>query len=505
MQAVNFLRMLKTGNMLRSTHSLFLIKKLRLSSVLFRNSSVGVKGEPAKPNIQTSVPGPKSQQLLEELSSLQQTGSVQLFADYDKCIGNYFVDADGNTFLDAFTQISSIPIGYNHPKLMEAFKDEHYLKELVNRPALGVFPSLSWPEMLKNVLMSVAPSGLNCVATMMCGSCSNENAYKSVFMWYRNKDRGGKMDFTPEEMESCMINQPPGAPSLSILSFKGGFHGRTFGALSTTRSKAIHKLDCPAFDWPVAPFPRYKYPLDQHQRENCEEDQKCLEQVEEVIQKYHKKGIPVAGMIVEPIQAEGGDNEASPDFFKNLQKICKKNGIALIIDEVQTGCGPTGKMWCHEHFNLPSPPDIVTFSKKMLTGGFYFSEEFKPLHPYRVFNTWMGDPGKLILLKQVLTVIKNDNLICQTQETGKYLKEGLHQLENEYPNIINSVRGRGTFLAYNAPTTELRDKINNTLKKNGVLSGVCGEKTIRIRPALIFEKKHAEIYLDTLRNIFKEF
>lgn len=89
------------------------------------------------------------------------------------------------------------------------------------------------------------------------------------------------------------------------------------------------------------------------------------------IYHYFLLDYPVAGIIVEPIQSEGGDNEASPYFFQQLQKIAKKHGAGLLIDEVQTGGGATGKMWCHEHFNLESPPDIVTFSKKMLTGGFY--------------------------------------------------------------------------------------------------------------------------------------
>ncbi|KOB67610.1 4-aminobutyrate aminotransferase, partial [Operophtera brumata] len=208
--------------------------------------------------MKTEVPGPKTKKLLQELESMQQAGSVQLFADYDKCIAD-------------------------------------------------------WPEKLRNVLLSVAPSGLNNIATMMCGSCSNENAYKAVFMRYRTTQRGGATTFTPEELESCMLNQAPGSPNMSILSFEGSFHGRTFGALSTTRSKPIHKLDCPAFDWPVAPFPRYKYPLNENQRENLEEDNKCLEQVADTIEKYNAKGNPVAGIVVEPIQSEGGDHEASPD------------------------------------------------------------------------------------------------------------------------------------------------------------------------------------------------
>ena len=80
---------------------------------------------------------------------------------------------------------------------------------------------------------------------------------------------------------------------------------------------------------------------------------------------YH----PRAGIVVEPVQAEGGDNHASPSFFRQLQKLCHKFGAAFIVDEVQTGCGATGKFWAYEHWNLETPPDFVTFSKKMLTGG----------------------------------------------------------------------------------------------------------------------------------------
>lgn len=212
---------------------------------------------------------------------------------------------------------------------------------------------------------------------MMCGSCANENAYKNLFIAYRRKERGENVQFTQEEMETCMVNRSPGSPNLSILSFHGAFHGRTFGCLSTTHSKAIHKIDVPAFDWPIASFPKYRYPLEDNKRENDDEDRRCLAEVEDLIVKYKKKGIPVAGIVVEPIQSEGGDNEASPEFFQKLQRIAKKHGAGLLMDEVQTGCGPTGKMWCHEHFNLDSPPDIVTFSKKMQLGGYFHTEDMR--------------------------------------------------------------------------------------------------------------------------------
>jgi 4-aminobutyrate aminotransferase/(S)-3-amino-2-methylpropionate transaminase len=131
---------------------------------------------------------------------------------------------------------------------------------------------------------------------MMCGSCSNENAFKAICIWYANKNRNGK-PFTDEELKSSMYNKAPGCPTVSLMSFEGAFHGRTFGntkkkrkifgnsyfnflgALSCTHSKAIHKLDIPSFDWPIAPFPRYKYPLEENERENNKDDERCLARV----------------------------------------------------------------------------------------------------------------------------------------------------------------------------------------------------------------------------------
>uniref|UniRef100_A0A0A9YM18 (S)-3-amino-2-methylpropionate transaminase n=1 Tax=Lygus hesperus TaxID=30085 RepID=A0A0A9YM18_LYGHE len=462
-----------------------------------------VPGEPEGPSMKTSsVPGPKSQQLIKELEKIQQAGSVALFADYDKSIGNYMVDVDDNVFLDVFSQIASIPVGYNHPGVLKLLSDPHNVKTIANRPALGVMPGADWPEKLKSVLLSVAPPGHNQVTTMMCGSCSNENAYKMMFMNYMKKKRGGD-DFTKEEMDSCMINMPPGAPKLSILSFKGAFHGRTLGVLSTTHSKAIHKLDVPAFDWPIANFPQYKYPLEEFKRENQQEDEKCLAEVEELIVKYSKIA-PVAGITIEPIQSEGGDNEASPEFFQKLQKITKKHGCGYLIDEVQTGCGSTGKMWCHEHFNLESPPDIVTFSKKMQLGGFYHSSDFMVKGAYRIFNTWLGDPGKIVILQGVVEAIKKDNLLKQVQDTGKVLRSGLDSLEKKYPQHINSIRGRGTFLAFNAPNPGQRDKIVGNMKQEGVIIAGCGDLAVRLRPALVFQPHHAEIFLGKLEKVLSQ-
>lgn len=459
--------------------------------------------EPSGPHVtSTSLPGPKGLELMRSLDKIQQTGSVKLFIDYEKSIGNYMVDADGNTFLDIITQISSIPLGYNHPAMIEALRDQANMAEFINRPCLGFLPPKQFKDRISNALLAVAPKDLGEVQTMACGSCSVENALKAAFLRYRDLERGGQPP-SPEELKTTMYNQEPGSPRLSAMSFDGGFHGRTFGALSCTHSKAIHKLDVPAFDWPIAQFPRYKYPLGEFERENKQEDGRCLADVERLIHEFGDKA-PVAAMIVEPIQAEGGDFHASADFFQGLRRLCTKHNIGMVVDEVQTGCGPTGKFWAHEHLGLVGPelaPDFVTFSKKMLLGGYFYRPNFRPKQAYRVFNTWMGDPAKLIMLEAVINVIQSENLLAKVEKTGAKLQAGLHGLQAKYKQLISNVRGRGTFCAFDFGDSATRDKALERLALNGVYAGGCGERSIRVRTALVFTDKHADILLDRLEGV----
>ena len=221
-------------------------------------------------------------------------------------------------------QIASIPLGYNHPAIKRAFSDPKNQSIFLNRPALGQHPPLFFVDKLKNVLLSVAPKGLKQVQTMACGSCANENAYKAAFIFFNTMRRNGKAP-SQEMIDQCVMNKGDGSPDLAILSFKGSFHGRTLGTLSTTHSKPIHKLDIPAFDWPIASFPRYKYPLEENVEYNKNQDLVCLSECEDLIQDFKtNKNRPVAAIVVEPIQSEGGDNYGSPFFFQNLQAIAKK-------------------------------------------------------------------------------------------------------------------------------------------------------------------------------------
>ncbi|KAH9845600.1 4-aminobutyrate aminotransferase [Teratosphaeria destructans] len=457
--------------------------------------------EPTGPVVRTEIPGPRSKAAIAQLDKVFDTRSLNMMANYQDSFGNYIADLDGNVLLDVYAQIASIPVGYSNPSLLMAATSPDMASAIINRPAIGNFPGHDWAQILQTGILSKAPKGLEQCFTASSGSEANELAYKAAFMWRRQQERGGAdVEFTPEEIESSMNNTTPGAPKMSILSFKTAFHGRLFGSLSTTRSKPIHKLDIPAFDWPQASFPALKYPLEEHVEENKKEEQRCLDEVEQLLTTYHS---PPAAVIVEPIQSEGGDNHASANFFKGLREITKKHNVLLIVDEVQTGVGATGKFWAHEHWGLTTPPDMVTFSKKAQTAGYYFGNpELRPNKPYRQFNTWIGDPARALLFRAIINEIDRLDLVTNTANTGAYLYSGLQSLAQKYPNEIQNLRGQGqgTFIAWDSPR---RDEVLKKGKTIGINIGGSGASAVRLRPMLVFQKRHADILLDGLEKIFK--
>lgn len=177
-------------------------------------------------------------------------------------------------------------MGYNNHALIEAAKSPEMISALANRPAIGNFPSKRWNDQLRDGLLRVAPRGLDKIFTAQSGSEANELAFKAAFMLYRRRERGENVEWTAEEITSCMANAKPGSPELAVMSFTNSFHGRGFGSLSTTRSKAVHKLDIPSFNWPSAPFPTLKYPLEENKDANNAEEKRCLAEVERLITSW---------------------------------------------------------------------------------------------------------------------------------------------------------------------------------------------------------------------------
>lgn len=430
----------------------------------------------------------------------QILGTMRWTFDTKKSKGSKLVDDTGREFLDTFMQISSIPLGYNNDELKAAIACDDTLSMIVSRPAMGVFPPAELPNLLKPAL-SIAPMGMQYIQTLMCGSCTVENAMKSAFGFYAYNKRGGQ----PPGMDahtSCMDGLAPGSPNIAALSFRGCFHGRTFGSLSLTNSKSAIKVDMPAFEWPHAPFPQLKYPLHEHERENAEEEAKCLEVTQDLFDQAEKKGQPIAAVIIEPIQGEGGDARASDDFYRKLIDVARDNGAVMVVDEVQTGFGATGKWWASDYWEKSS--DIVCYAKKSQACGFFYTDDFKANPETRIFNTWMGEPLKLVMMNKIIEIVQRDRLLDNVNRVGQVLQDGFVHMEDITGGMVNSGRGRGLYTAFSVATPELRDKMIKSAFDKNLIVGACGTSSIRFRPSLNFSSDEAEQAIGILSDCASE-
>ena len=322
--------------------------------------------------------------------------------------------------------------------------------------------------------MPYAPKGTDEVyLTCGCGSSANELAFKLAFNNFQKLF--------------------PNKPNPQILSFSGAFHGRLFGSISSTRSKPIHKVGFPAYNWPGVAFPEIKHPYFSNEAHNIEEENKSLAQVETVLRTS-----AIAGVIIEPILAEGGDKIASGNFYLGVQALCKKYGALFIVDEVQTGGGSTGRFWGHEHWGPRFDADIVTFAKKLQVSGLFYKSHLSTKNPEDLFNPFNTDLLRLVNFKIISRIMKIDRLIKNNEIAGHAIRHGLNELSEKYP--ISNIRGQGSFLAYDLPTPSQANDLVNRLLQFGVVAGMCGTQSIRVRPSLVFEQRHSQVYLEVLAS-----
>ena len=144
---------------------------------------------------------------------------------------------------------------------------------------------------------------------------------------------------------------------------------------------------------------------------------------------------------------------------------------------------------------------MVTFSKKMLSGGFFYKSEFRPDKAFRIFNTWLGDPGKLVLLEAVIRTIQSEGLLEKITKTGEYLLNGLEATQNSHSNNLERARGKGTFAAIDFKSAAMRDRVIKELHEKGIHCGGSGDRSLRIRTSLTFNNHHANIFLDRFNQV----
>lgn len=283
---------------------------------------------------------------------------------------------------------------------------------------------------------------------------------------------------------------------VSALGFQNGVHGHSAATLSVS-DISPYKIASQTYDWPIAPFPKMKYPMHRYEKHNREEEDRCLEATEKLIKEWRDKNKPVGAMIIEPISNQN-NQMATPYFYKQLRKIADKEGISFIANETSTGVGATGKMWAHEHWNLSQSPDFVTFGGRSQVSGVYANPDFRTPDAHKLKQI---DAGSVIQMKKyelIWKTIQKQGLLDKVTECGGFIKVELDRVRKER-KAIDNVRGLGTFIAWDVEDHEAVQRQVKMLAKSGVRVTALGETTVGIRPSLILEPIHAAHLRDALQ------
>jgi L-lysine 6-transaminase len=419
------------------------------------------------------------------------TEGFDMVLDLDRSEGSWFVDQrNGDRYLDFFSMYASMAVGYNHPALL-AVRDE--LGRLaVNKPSNSDIYTQAMAEFMETYAGIGIPEYLPHAFFVEGGTLAVENALKAAFDWKTRKNlRNGNRKILGSR----------------IIHFRQAFHGRSGYSLSLTNTFDGRKTRYfPRFRWPLVINPKITFPLDDHNLEKVQIlEQEALRKIEAIVDR---EGPETAAIIIEPIQGEGGDNHFRAGFLKELRRICDESDILLILDEVQTGVGLTGKFWAHEHFGIQ--PDILSFGKKMQVCGILASARLDEIEnnvfreKSRISSTFGGGFIDMVRSTHILRIIESENLVENARIQGEVLLGGIQALAGEFPDLVSNPRGRGLMCAFDAPDSETRDRMVRAFVREKLLIVGCGIKGIRFRPHLIIREDEIRHGLDIIRRVLRE-
>jgi L-lysine 6-transaminase len=430
-------------------------------------------------------------QVNKTLSKHILADGFDLTYDMEKSQGAYIYDSKyKRNLLDFFTCFASVPLGYNHPKMVndEAFKKSLLLSAMSNPSNSDVYTQ-QYAQFVDTFSKVGIPSYLPHAFFIAGGALAVENAIKVAMDWkvQKNFAKGIKEE-----------------KGFKVLHFEKAFHGRTGYTLSLTNTLPDKTKWFAKFDWPRVSVPTVKFPLqDENLKRAIDTEEASIAQIK---QAFADNKDEICAIIVEPIQSEGGDNHLREEFLIQLKTLADENDAFLIYDEVQTGVGLTGKFWCHQHYSEKARPDIVAFGKKMQVCGILVGDKVDQVEgnvfrvPSRINSTWGGNLVDMVRSTQILQILHDDKLCDNATTVGQYLKENLEQLAQKHDKISN-VRGRGLLCAFDFPNKDMRNAfISKGMEQNVMFLG-CGNQTIRFRPALCIEKKHIDEGLAAMEKI----
>jgi L-lysine 6-transaminase len=257
----------------------------------------------------------------------------------------------------------------------------------------------------------------------------------------------------------------------------------------------------PQFDWPRIINPKLRFPITEIVAEEVAAAER--ESIAQIKQALVDHPDDIAGLILEPIQGEGGDNHFRREYFQALRQLADENEFLLIFDEVQTGFGTTGRWWCFEHFGIE--PDVFAFGKKTQVCGICANARVDEIDSVfkvssRINSTWGGNLVDMVRCQRQIEIIEAEDLLANTVAVGDHLLDGLQKLAGDRPNMMSNVRGRGGFAAFDLPNHEQREKLLEVMIANDFLGLRAGSNAIRFRPPLNLTMAEADEGLSRLER-----
>ncbi len=434
---------------------------------------------PKRPEIRTALPGPKGKEIVQ-IDAQFVTPSYprppwQLVVK--RAQGVWVEDVDGNIFLDCNAGVAVCSTGHCHPEIVRAIQEQ--AAELIHMCGTdfyyGHMPQLA--RKLDEITPVPSPTRTHFANS---GTEAVETALKLA------------MHATGRE---------------KFIAFFNSFHGRTLGSLSLTSSKVAQRKGFRRQALDVTHVP-YAYCLRcPFNLGRCDDGSCCLGGIDWIENRLFKTTVPpeeCAAIVVECVQGEGGYIPAPREFLQGLRRICDEHGILLIVDEVQSGVGRTGKMFASDHYDLK--PDIVCIAKGIASGlplGVCVARaDLMDWKPGAHASTFGGNPVAIAAALKTIELLERE-LVANSAEVGAYLQEGLRKLMRKH-DCVGDVRGLGMMIgvefvedrASMKPAPELRDRVERAAYERGLILLGAGVNTIRWSPPLILTRENADVALE---------
>jgi 4-aminobutyrate aminotransferase / (S)-3-amino-2-methylpropionate transaminase / 5-aminovalerate transaminase len=392
--------------------------------------------------LRTAIPGPRSAEILERKDRvIAEPLSIYMPVVIERGEGATLTDVDGNTFIDFTGGVGCLNVGHSNPRVIEAVQEQ---AARFSHTDFTIVPYEVYVTLAERLVATVPISGQVKAAFFNAGTEAVENSIKFARAYTKRS---------------------------AVIAFEGGFHGRTLLSLSLTSKTHPYKAGLGPFSPDV-----YRVPFAQDYRGPSAADALAALERALITQVAAEN---VAAIVIEPVQGEGGFVVAPPEFLAGVRRICDDNGIVLVIDEVQTGFGRTGKMWGIEHYDVE--PDLMTVAKSIagglpLSGVLGRAEIMDAPGDSAIGGTYVGNPVAQAAALAVLDVLEEDGLVDRAGQIGETIRERMHAWQQRWP-AVGDVRGLGAMLAIELvhdeeskdPAPDLATKVVEAAAERGLL------------------------------------